>query len=110
MTRDIDLVVELSPGTPTVLPLFEGDFYSDRAAVRSAIPAGAHQPDPPDPRGEVTASSADSEYRRRSSRVSDAARSKATEVALSRPKIDHLELDWMRETRSEVQLADVRNS
>ena len=38
MTRDIDLVVELSAGdTDRFCALFEGDFYLDQAAVRAAI-------------------------------------------------------------------------
>jgi hypothetical protein len=38
MTRDIDLVVELSAGdADQFCGLFEGDFYLDRAAVRAAI-------------------------------------------------------------------------
>src|SRR2546428_11920407 len=38
MTRDIDLVVELSAGdADRFCALFEGDFYLDRAAVRAAI-------------------------------------------------------------------------
>ncbi len=38
MTRDIDLVVELSAGDADRLcALFEGDFYVDQPAVRGAI-------------------------------------------------------------------------
>jgi len=38
MTRDIDLVVELSAGdADRFCALFEGDFYLDRDAVRAAI-------------------------------------------------------------------------
>jgi hypothetical protein len=91
MTRDIDLVVELSAGdADRVCDLFEGDFYLDRAAVRTAIAV----------RG----------YRRTEFARQRRGPIEGHEVALVAPEdLIISKLDWMRETRSEVQLADVRN-
>jgi hypothetical protein len=117
MTRDIDLVVELSAGdADQFCGLFEGDFYLDRAAVRAAIAS----------RGAFNLIHLahvvkvdcivrkDSEYRRTEFARQRRSRIEGYEVALVAPedliisKLDS-KLDLMRETRSEVQLADVRN-
>lgn len=90
MTRDIDLVLELSAGdVDRFCVLFEGDFYVDRDAVRAAI-AGrsafnmiheAHVI-------KVAASSARTATTAgRSSRGSGAPPSKATGSPSSRPRI-----------------------
>lgn len=113
MTRDIDVVVELSGGDADRLcEAFEGDFYVDRDAVRRAV----------EERGLfnlIHGASVvkvdfvvrkESEYRRvefsrrRRIRVEDQELSAVAPEDLIVSK-----LDWARETRSEVQLADVRN-
>lgn len=113
MTRDIDMVVELSPGDADRLSeAFEADFYVDQEAVRQAI--AEH--------GTVNLIHAasvlkvdfvvrkDSAYRheefsrRRRIRVDDQELWVVTPEDLILSK-----LDWARQTRSEVQLADVRN-
>ena len=94
MTRDIDLVVELSAGAADrFCALFEGDFYLDRDAVRAAI-AG---------RGGFN-------LIHLAYVVKVDCIVEGHEVALAAPEdLIISKLDWMRETRSEVQLADVRN-
>lgn len=113
MTRDIDVVVELSGGDADRLcEAFEGDFYVDRDAVRRAV----------EERGLfnlIHGASVvkvdfvvrkESEYRRvefsrrRRIRVEDQELSAVAPEDLIVSK-----LDWVRETGSEVQLADVRN-
>lgn len=113
MTRDIDLVVELSAAdADRVCALFEDDFYVEREAVRRAI-------------ADRTSFNIihtamvvkvdfivrkDSEYRREEFRrrrrviIDDMAIFIVTPEDLIISK-----LDWARDTRSEVQLADVRN-
>lgn len=113
MTRDIDLVVELAAGeVDRFCALFEGDFYLDRHAVRSAVAERSvfnliHQ-------AYVIKVDCivrkDSEYRRtefaRQRRVSIEGHG----VAIVAPEdLIVSKLDWMRETRSAVQLSDVRN-
>jgi hypothetical protein len=113
MTRDIDLVVELSAGdADQFCGLFEGDFYLNRAAVRAAIAS----------RGAFNLIHLahvvkvdcivrkDSEYRRTEFARQRRGRIEGHEIALVAPEdLIVSKLDWMRETRSEVQLADVRN-
>lgn len=113
MTRDIDVVVELSGGDADRLcEAFEGDFYVDRDAVRRAVEeqglfnlihgASVVKVD--------FVVRKESEYRRvefsrrRRIRVEDQELSAVAPEDLIVSK-----LDWARETRSEVQLADVRN-
>jgi hypothetical protein len=113
MTRDIDLVVDVSvDDADRLCALFEADFYIDRDAVRAAI-------------ADRTTFNAihgalvlkvdfvvrrDSEYRceefrrRRSVAIGD------TAIFVVAPEdLIISKLDWARDTRSEVQLADVRN-
>jgi hypothetical protein len=113
MTRDIDLVVELSGAdAERVCALFEHDFYLDRDAVAEAIAARSafnliHQ-------ARVVKVDCivrkDSEYRRAEFERQRRASVEAHSVALVAPEdLIISKLDWMRETRSEVQLADARN-
>jgi hypothetical protein len=113
MTRDIDLVVELSTGdADRFCALFEGDFYLDRTAVRAAIASRAafnliHLAHVVKVDFIVRR---DSEYRRTEFSRQRRGRIEDHEVALVAPEdLIISKLDWMRETRSEVQLADVRN-
>lgn len=113
MTRDIDIVVELSAGAADrFCALFEGDFYLDRDAVGAAIAGrGAfnliHQACVIKVDFIVRK---DSDYRR-----TEFARQRRGSIeghgfAIVAPEdLIISKLDWMRETRSEVQLADVRN-
>jgi hypothetical protein len=113
MTRDIDLVVELSEGdADRVCALFEGDFYVDRNAVRTAIDERSvfnliHQ-------AYVIKVDCivrkDSEYRRTEFGRRRHGTVEAHDLAFVTPEdLIISKLDWMRQTRSEVQLADVRN-
>ena len=113
MTRDIDLVVELSADdTDRVCALFEADFYVDRDAVRGAIAERGifnliHQ-------AYVLKLDfiikKDSEYRR-----AEFARRRRVTVdshgffIVAPEDLIISKLDWARDTRSEIQLADVRN-
>lgn len=113
MTRDIDLVVELSAGdADRFCAQFESDFYLDRDAVRTAIIG----------RGAFNLIHLahvvkvdcivrkDSEYRRTEFARQRRGAIEGHEVALVAPEdLIISKLDWMRETRSEVQLTDVRN-
>jgi hypothetical protein len=113
MTRDIDFVVQLSPADlDRFCALFEADFYFDRGAVRDAIEG----------RGVFNLIHhafvikvdcivrKDSEYRR-----TELARRRRGSIeghafAVVAPEdLIISKLDWMRQSRSEVQLADVRN-
>jgi hypothetical protein len=113
MTRDIDLVVELSAADADRLcALFEDDFYLDRGAVRAAIAGrGAfnliHQ-------AYVVKVDCivrkDSDYRRTEFVRRRRGSIEGHGLALVAPEdLIISKLDWRRETRSEVQLADVRN-
>ena len=113
MTRDIDLVVEPSAGdADRFCALFETEFYLDRDAVRAAIAGrGAfnliH-------RAYVIKVDCivrkDSEYRRTEFARQRRGSIEGHGLALAAPEdLIISKLDWMRETRSEVQLADVRN-
>lgn len=113
MTRDIDLVVELS-GTDAdrVCDLFEADFYVDRDTVRRAVEARETfdmihtalvvKVDVVVPR--------DTEYR-----CAEFARRRRLSVegqemfVVAPEDLIISKLDWARESRSAVQLADVRN-
>jgi hypothetical protein len=115
MTRDIDVVVALSAGdAERLVDAFAGDFYVDADAVRRAVEErglfnAIHE-------GSVVKVDfvvcKDSEYRRgefaRRRRVRVAADS--PEIALVTPEdLIISKLDWARQTRSAVQLGDVRN-
>ncbi|MBI4272205.1 MAG: hypothetical protein HY615_17845 [Candidatus Rokubacteria bacterium] len=113
MTRDIDLVVELSAGdADRFCDLFEGDFYLDRDAVGAAATGrGAfnliHQ-------AYVVKVDCivrkDTDYRRTEFARQRRASIEGHGLAIVAPEdLIISKLDWMRETRSEVQLADVRN-
>ena len=113
MTRDIDLVVALSAGdADRFCALFESDFYLDRDAVRAAV-AGRevfnliHQAYVIKVDFIVRK---DSEYRRTEFARQRRGPIEGRELAIVAPEdLIISKLDWMRETRSEVQLADVRN-
>jgi hypothetical protein len=113
MTRDIDLVVELSlADVDRVCELFGGDFYLEREAVRESIERRATfniihsslvvkvdfvvRKDSDDRRTELA--------RRR--RVSLAGH---PFVIVAPEDLIISKLDWARDTRSEVQLTDARN-
>lgn len=113
MTRDIDLVAELSaPDAQRIAVLFEPDFYLDRDAVQRAIAERA-------PFNLIHSRLVvkvdiivrkDTEYRveefRRRRRVSV---DDMTMFLVSPEDLIISKLDWARESRSERQLADVRN-
>jgi hypothetical protein len=113
MTRDIDLVVELSAGdAERVCALFEVDFYLDPDAVREAIVR----------RGTFNLIHTglvlkvdcvvrkDSEYRREEFRRRRRVTIGDMPLFLVAPEdLIISKLDWARESRSETQLADVRN-
>jgi hypothetical protein len=113
MTRDIDLVVELSSDdADRFCAGFEGDFYLDRSAVRAAIATRGmfnliHQ-------AYVIKVDCivrkDSDYRRTEFGRQRRGSIEGTGLAIVAPEdLIISKLDWMRVTRSEVQLADVRN-
>jgi hypothetical protein len=113
MTRDIDIVVELSAADAVRLfALFEGDFYLDRDAVQSAIAEQSvfnliHTERVIKVDFIVRK---DSEYRRaelaRRRRISAEGR----EFFVAAPEdLIISKLDWARDTHSAVQMADVRN-
>ncbi len=113
MTRDIDLVVELSAGdADRFRALFEGEFYLDRDAVEAAIAGRGvfnliHQ-------AHVVKVDCivrkDSEYRQTEFARRRRGSIEGHGLALVAPEdLIISKLDWMRESRSEVQLADVRN-
>jgi hypothetical protein len=113
MTRDIDLVIELSPGgVEHFCALFEREFYIDRDAVRTAV----------DERGVFNLIHEayvvkvdcivrkDSEYRRTEFTRRRRGSVEGRELAVVAPEdLIISKLDWMRQSRSEMQLADVRN-
>jgi hypothetical protein len=113
MTRDIDLVVDLSADdADRFCALFEGEFYLDRGAVHdAAADRGAfnliHQ-------AYVIKVDCivrkDSEYRRTEFARQRRGSVEGHGIAIVAPEdLIISKLDWMRATRSEVQLADVRN-
>lgn len=113
MTRDIDVVVGLSAGdAERLLALFHDDFYVDFEAVHVAI----------DQRGTFNAIHTDSvvkvdfvvrkesEYRQTEFARRRRASVEGHEFFIVAPEDLVLsKLDWARNTRSEVQLADVRS-
>lgn len=113
MTRDIDLVVELAPAdAERVCALFEPDFYVDRDAVREAVAE----------RGTFNLIHGglvvkvdvmvrkDTEYRREEFRRRRRVAIGDLDVYVVAPEdLIISKLDWARDTRSAVQLADVRN-
>jgi hypothetical protein len=113
MTRDIDVVVALGPDdADRVIGLFETDFYVDPGAVRRAI-ATCGTFNVIHDRFVVKVDFVvrkDSEYRRE-----EFARRRRVDVEgqplwiVAPEDLVISKLDWARETRSEVQLADVRS-
>jgi hypothetical protein len=113
MTRDIDIVVELSPGDADRLcEILEPDFYVDRDAARVAIGE----------QGIFNVIHAerivkvdlivrkDSEYRRGELRRRRRVSSEGGAFFVAAPEDLILsKLDWARDTHSEIQMADVRN-
>ena len=113
MTRDVDLVVEMSSGdAERICALFETDFYVDRDAARDAI-AG---------RGTFNLIHTDlvvkvdflvrkdSEYRREEFRRRRRMTVEDLHLFVVAPEdLIISKLEWARDTRSEVQLGDVRN-
>ena len=113
MTRDIDLVAELSTAdADRVCDLFDDDFYIDRDAVRHAV----------ETRGVFNMIHAalvvkvdvvvrkETEYRRTEFARRRRVVIEGQELFLVSPEDLILsKLDWARESRSAVQLADVRN-
>lgn len=113
MTRDIDLVVELAAGdVDRFCALFERDFYLDRDAVRGAVAERGvfnliHQ-------AHVVKVDCivrkDTEYRQTEFARQRRASIEGHGLAIVAPEdLIISKLDWMRETRSAVQLSDVRN-
>src|SRR5262245_41437191 len=112
MTRDIDLVIEVSPADADRLyDLFAGDFYVDREAIREAI----------ERRGMFNVIHAslvvkvdlvvrrNSEYRRIEFARRREARFEGHPLSIVAPEdLVISKLDWARDSRSEQQLADVR--
>ena len=113
MTRDIDLVVELSAGdAERVCALFETDFYVDRDAVRDAVAEqGAFNLIHTDLVVKVDfLVRKDSEYRREEFRRRRRITVEDLNLFMVTPEdLIISKLEWARGTRSEVQLADVRN-
>jgi hypothetical protein len=113
MTRDIDLVAELSADDADRLyALFEGEFYLDRDAVRDAIAGkGAfnliHHTHVL--KVDVIVRK-DTEYRREEFRRRRRVSVEGRALSIVAPEdLIISKLDWARETRSEVQMSDVRN-
>jgi hypothetical protein len=113
MTRDIDIVVELSSAdADRVIALFAEDFYVDLDAVRRSITDGTmfnliHT---------ALVVKVDfivrkeAEYRREEFRRRRRVRIDDTAIFVTSPEdLIISKLDWARDTRSEIQLADVRN-
>jgi len=112
MTRDIDLVVELSVGdTDRLCALFE-DFYLDPDAVRAAF-AGRTSFNAIHTTSVVKVDfmvRKDSQYRHEELRRRRRVALDETTISVVAPEdLIISKLDWARDTRSPVQLADVRN-
>jgi len=112
MTRDIDLVVELSSGDADRLAILFEDFYLDPDAARTAIAARTSF------NAIHTASVVkvdfmvrkDSEYRREELRRRRRVMLDDIPIFIVTPEdLIISKLDWARDTRSPVQMADVRN-
>lgn len=113
MTRDIDLVVELSGAdADRVCDLFEADFYVDRDTVRRAVEARAtfnmiHTALVV--KVDVVVRK-DTEYRRAEFARRRRLSVEGQEMFVVAPEdLIISKLDWARASRSAVQLADVRN-
>ena len=113
MTRDIDIVVELSAGeTDRLCELFEPDFYVDRDAARAAIAEqGVFNLIHVERVVKVDLIvRKDSEYRRTElGRRRRASVEGGAFFVVAPEDLIISKLDWARDTRSEVQIADVRN-
>jgi hypothetical protein len=113
MTRDIDLVVELSAGdAERVYAMFEPDFYVDRGAVRDAVTEqGTFNLIHTDLVVKVDfLVRKDGEYRREEFRRRRPVTVEGLRLFVVAPEdLVISKLEWARHTRSEVQLADVRN-
>ena len=113
MTRDIDVVVELSPqDTDRLCNIFQNDFYIDREAVQRSI----------NEKGMFNIIHSalvikvdfvvrkDSDYRREEFSRKRRVTVEGHDLFMVAPEdLIISKLDWVRESRSEVQLADVRN-
>jgi hypothetical protein len=113
MTRDIDLVVELSAAeVDRVCGLFEGDFYVDRQAVRDAVegPAAFNMIHTALVVKVDVIIRKDTEYRRTEFARRRRLMVEGQESFVVAPEdLIISKLEWARESRSAVQLADVRN-
>ncbi len=113
MTRDIDIVIDLAePDVRRIVEMFRDDFYVDGAAVQQAarergmfnIIHSAHVV-----KVDFVVRK-DSEYRREEFSRRRPIRVEGTEMFLVAPEDLILsKLEWAKDTRSEIQLADVRN-
>lgn len=113
MTRDLDIVVELSErDVDRIVGIFREDFYVDREAVQRAVrekgifnlihTAYVMKVD--------FVVRKDSDYRREEFSRRKLANVEGEEFFIVAPEdLIISKLDWARDTRSEVQLADVRN-
>ena len=112
MTRDIDLVVELSVADADRLCALFEDFYLDPGAVRTAI-AGQTSFNAIHTASVVKVDfmvRKDSEYRREELRRRRRVMLDDTTIYVVAPEdLIISKLDWARDTRSPVQIADVRN-
>ena len=113
MTRDIDIVVELSVAdVDLVCALFERDFFLDRGAVHAAVfERGVFNLIHTERVVKVDLIvRKDSEYRRVELGRRRRASVEGREFSLVAPEdLIISKLDWARVTRSDVQMADVRN-
>lgn len=113
MTRDIDLVVELSaPDVDRVCQLFEDDFYVDRQAVHRAIeaPAAFNMIHTALVVKVDIVVRKETEYRRTEFARRRRLTVEGQELFVVAPEDLILsKLEWARESRSALQLADVRN-
>jgi hypothetical protein len=113
MTRDIDLVVELSaPDVDRVCQLFEADFYVDHQAVHRPIeaPAAFNMIHTALVVKVDIVVRKDTEYRRTEFARRRRLTVEGQEVFVVAPEDLLLsKLEWARGSRSAVQLADVRN-
>ena len=113
MTRDIDVVVALSPeDTDRLYALFEDDFYIDRETALQAIA----KKDTFNIIHKTLVIKVDFIVRKESEyRLAEFARRRRVSVEgfdlfiVAPEDLVISKLDWARDTRSEVQLSDVRN-
>ncbi len=113
MTRDIDIVAELFPASAEKLcDVFRDDFYIDREVIRQAV----------EEKGMFNVIHRafmikvdfvvrkDNDYRREEFSRRRHVSVEGRELAIVAPEdLIISKLDWARDTRSEVQLADVQN-